>query len=236
MRRDTILWVLLAILGVACLALVLNQDGRIVGLGEDEFASLVYLGTIGFGMAAALFLFSRTGLGQALRHLLVWIAVFAAVLAAYAFAPEMIAIKDRVMAVLVPGSVVALPNDGEHAQYLVTRGADGHFHLTGEVDGRPASFMVDTGASVIAMDTSTARSLGFHPDDLSFTNFVQTANGVARSAPIILDSVKVGDIERRNVRAAVTESDGLGTILLGMSFLDTLTSYDFRGNRLILTD
>ena len=63
-----------------------------------------------------------------------------------------------------------------------------------------------------------------------------TANGMTRSAPVFLETIEVGDIVRHNVRAAVTEGEGFGTVLLGMSFLDTLTSYDFRGDRLILTD
>ncbi len=63
-----------------------------------------------------------------------------------------------------------------------------------------------------------------------------TANGIAKAAPIRLDSITIGGITRNNVAAAVTEGAGLDTVLLGMSFLGTLTSYDFRGDRLVLTD
>ena len=236
MRSGKFLWVILAILGIALLALLTSQDGMVAGLPEGQFAELAYYGTWGVALGAGLFLFSGIRFGEALRHALIWAGVFLVVIAAYAFAPEFLAIKDRMMAVLMPGSVVALSSDGERAQYMATRGRDGHFHLNGTVDGENVSFMVDTGASVIAMDRSTADSLGIDTERLSFSDYVQTANGLARSAPVFLDTVTIGDIERRNIRAAVTDSDGLGTVLLGMSFLDTLTSYDFRGDRLIMTD
>ena len=65
---------------------------------------------------------------------------------------------------------------------------------------------------------------------------VMTANGPARAAPVKLAYVKIGDIVRENVQAAVMDRDGDGLSLLGMSFLGTLSSFDFRGERLTLTD
>ncbi|EAU40282.1 Eukaryotic/viral aspartic protease, active site [Fulvimarina pelagi HTCC2506] len=236
MRDGNLFWIVIAILGIALLALLTSQDGMIAGLPDGQFAELAYYGTWGVALAAGLFLFSGIRIGEAFRYALVWIGLFIVVIGAYAFAPEFLAIKDRITAVLMPGSVVSIANDSERPQYMATRGRDGHFHLNGTVDGEDVSFMVDTGASVIAMDRPTAESIGIETGRLSFSDYVQTANGIVRSAPVFLDSVTVGDIERRNIRAAVTDGDGLGTVLLGMSFLDTLTSYDFRGDRLVLTD
>ncbi|MDY8110027.1 TIGR02281 family clan AA aspartic protease [Fulvimarina sp. 2208YS6-2-32] len=236
MRDSSLLWILLAVIGVALLALLTSRDGSVAGLPDGQFAQLAYYGAWGVGIGASLFLLRSVRLGEALRHAAIWAGVFLVTIAGYAFAPELLAVKNRMMAVLVPGSVVALPSDGERRQYMAVRGSDGHFHLSGTVDGESVSFMVDTGASVIAMDRAMAQSLGIDTDALSFSDFVQTANGIARSAPVFLDSIRIGDIERRNIRAAVTDAEGLDTILLGMSFLNTLTSYDFRGDTLILTD
>ena len=236
MGRDTLLWVVFAILGVALLALLTNQDGMIAGLPEGQFAELAYLGTWGVVLGASLFLFSRVRLGAALKNAAIWAAIFLVVIGAYAFAPEFEAAKNRIMAVLVPGSLVSLNSGDGEAQYMAVRGSDGHFHLSGEIDGRSVSLMVDTGASVVAMDRPTAESLGIDTSRLSFSDYVMTANGMTRSAPVFLETVEVGDIVRHTVRAAVTEGEGFGTVLLGMSFLDTLTSYDFRGDRLVLTD
>lgn len=236
MRRGSLLWIILAIFGVACLALVLNQDGTIAGLPDNQFASLAYYGVWGLALASGAILFLRTNLAGALKGAAIWGLAFLVLIAAYGFAPELSALKDRVVAVLVPGTLVSLGDGTEGSRFMSLRGADDHFHLDGEIDGKPISFMVDTGASMIALDRSTAESVGIDTTQLRYSQQVMTANGVVGAAPVRLDEVRVGDIVRHGVAAAVTESDGLGVALLGMSFLNTLTSFDFRGDRLILTD
>lgn len=235
MRRDVLLWVILALIGVACLVLVLDGDGAIAGLPDDQFAGLAYYGAWGLALASTALLMVRTRLGFALKAAAIWGLAFLVLIGLYASAPELNALKNRLMAALVPGSVVAVAgSDGR--QYMATRGVDNHFHLDGSIDGEPVSFMVDTGASVVAMDRGTAEALGIDTGDLRFSQQVMTANGVANAAPLRLETLRIGDIVRRDVDAAVIEGDGLGVVLLGMSFLSTLTSFDFRGDRLILTD
>ena len=92
------------------------------------------------------------------------------------------------------------------------------------------------GASVVALGRDVAERIGIDTASLRYDARIQTANGIAAAAPIVIDSLRVGSIERRNVRAMVTDGPGLGLSLLGMSFLGTLSSFDFRGDRLILTD
>ncbi|NDV85299.1 TIGR02281 family clan AA aspartic protease [Aurantimonas aggregata] len=235
MRRDVLLWVILALLGVACLVLVLNGDGEIAGLPDGQFARLAYYGAWGLALASTALLMVRTRLGFALKAAAIWGLAFLVLIGLYASAPELNALKNRLMAALVPGSVVAVSgSDGR--QFMATRGVDNHFHLDGSIDGAPVSFMVDTGASVVAMDRASAESLGLRTDNLRFSQQVMTANGVANAAPLRLDTVRIGDIVRHDVDAAVIEGRGLGVVLLGMSFLSTLTSFDFRGDRLIMTD
>ena len=235
MRRDRILWVILAVLGLACLALVFSQGETVAGIDKDQFAGLAYYGAWGAAMAAGVVMLARTQLTTAIKSAVIWGLAFLVLIAAYAYAPEFQALKDRVYAVLVPGSLVPV-SGSEGRQFMAVRTADGHFHLNGTIDGAPAPMMVDTGASVVAMDAETAQSIGIDTRSLNYTQQVMTANGLARAAPVRLDTVKIGDIVRHNVPGAVTEGKGLGVVLLGMSYLDTLTSYDFRGDRLILTD
>ncbi|MEH6719694.1 MAG: TIGR02281 family clan AA aspartic protease [Aurantimonas endophytica] len=235
MRKVVLLWVILAVLGVACLVLVLNGDGEIAGLPDDQFASLAYYGAWGLALASTALLMLRTRLGFALKAAAIWGLAFLVLIGLYASAPELNALKNRLFAALVPGSVVAVAGS-DHTQFMATRGIDNHFHLNGSVDGTPVSFMVDTGASVVAMDRASAEALGIATDNLRFSQRVMTANGVANAAPLRLDTVRIGDIVRHDVDAAVIEGQGLGVVLLGMSFLSTLTSFDFRGDRLILTD
>lgn len=110
----------------------------------------------------------------------------------------------------------------------------GHFVFEGAVDGRPVTFMADTGASLVALTYEDARHVGLSPHGLNFTARVSTANGVAHVAPVMLDRVRVGDITIRNVPAAVAEKGALATNLLGMSFLRRLESFHIQGNELVL--
>lgn len=110
----------------------------------------------------------------------------------------------------------------------------GHFVFTGKVDGRPVTFMADTGASIVALTYEDARRAGLSPGRLDFNARVSTANGIAKVAPVVLSRVRVGSITVRNVQAAVAEEGALDVNLLGMSFLGRLESFNMRGNELIL--
>ncbi len=100
--------------------------------------------------------------------------------------------------------------------------SNGHYETTAHINGRPIEVMVDTGASAVALTFEDANAAGIFPRPSDFTHKVNTANGVARVAPVTLDSVSIADITVRNVRAVVAESGRLNTTLLGMSFLGKL--------------
>ncbi len=114
--------------------------------------------------------------------------------------------------------------------------ARGHFVFTAAVNDRPATFMADTGATLVALTYEDAVRLGLSPHTLDFSARVETANGVARVAPIKLDRVRVGDIMVRDVPALVAEKSALATNLLGMSFLGRLNSFQIQGSELVLTN
>src|SRR5688500_7796593 len=63
---------------------------------------------------------------------------------------------------------------------VIKAGEDGHFEVDARVDGRPMKFMVDTGASAIALRESDAARLGIHPTPRDYTVKIHTANGVGR--------------------------------------------------------
>jgi aspartyl protease family protein len=113
--------------------------------------------------------------------------------------------------------------------------ARGHFVLDASVNERSATFMADTGATLVALTYEDAERLGLAPRSLDFSARVQTANGMARVAPVTLDRVRVDDIIVRDVPAMVAERGALGTNLLGMSFLGRLKSFQMQGNELVLT-
>jgi aspartyl protease family protein len=110
----------------------------------------------------------------------------------------------------------------------------GHFIFDAAVNDRQATFMADTGATLVVLTYEDAARLGLSPHSLAFSGLAETANGVSRVAPVMLDRVRVEDITVRNVPAAVAEKGVLGTNLLGMSFLGRLKSFQMQGRELVL--
>src|SRR5580658_4819556 len=83
------------------------------------------------------------------------------------------------------------PTPADSRSVIVSRDGRGHFQLDARVDGRRLTFMVDTGASVIALTADDAATLGIHPAASEFTALVSTANGTVRAAPVALDRVEI---------------------------------------------
>jgi aspartyl protease family protein len=109
----------------------------------------------------------------------------------------------------------------------------GHFEVDARVDGRRIAFMVDTGASQIALRESDAARLGFHPTPRDYSIKISTANGVARAALVQLRMVEVGDIIVRDLPALISPDEALGVNLLGMSFLSRVRWSHERGKLII---
>ena len=96
----------------------------------------------------------------------------------------------------------------------------GMYSIAGFINGQPVNFLMDTGATWIAMNVHQARSLGI---DFRYTGkrgMVSTANGTAPVYHIVLDRVRVGDIELANIKAVVFEGNSPNKVLLGNSFLN----------------
>jgi len=108
--------------------------------------------------------------------------------------------------------------EAEKAQARIATGPGGHYYTPGRINGLPVRFLVDTGATSIAMNLPTAKALGLNYRAGKKIN-INTANGVAVAYMLTLDSVRVGDVEVRNVAAAVSMGDFPSEILLGNSFL-----------------
>lgn len=94
----------------------------------------------------------------------------------------------------------------------------GHHWVRGQINGRNVDFIVDTGASVIAMNLSTAKRLGIDYQN-GQPGYINTANGVTEIRVVNLAKVTVGSITQYNVQASVSLNDALSVTLLGNSFL-----------------
>lgn len=116
----------------------------------------------------------------------------------------------------------------------IARDDRGHFQVGGRIDGRRVDFMVDTGASVIALTEAEARRLGIYPARNDFTAQVRTANGTVNAAPVMLSSVDIDGLVVRNVQALVVPGKALSENLLGLSYLTRLKRFEYAGGKLVL--
>jgi aspartyl protease family protein len=125
----------------------------------------------------------------------------------------------------------AAPAVGEAAS--VVKSDDGHFWAEAAVNGEEVRFLVDTGASAVALTPEDAQRLGFDPKTLNYSYTVTTASGQARAAEIKLNTVAVAGAEVDNVDAYVIEG-GLKNSLLGMTYLGRLSQFEATPTSLIL--
>jgi aspartyl protease family protein len=159
---------------------------------------------------------------------------------------------------LVPGLVAVVDTDGAVAESAVESPAAveeiaapprqlfprqvaldadrlGHFVTSARINGRSVQVMIDTGASIVALNAETARRLGVTVSKSDFNATIGTVNGTVEVAPIVLAEIRVGNITLRNVEAAVVPGNVLDVNLLGMSFLGRLSGFEIESGELILT-
>jgi aspartyl protease family protein len=115
----------------------------------------------------------------------------------------------------------------------ISKSADGHFWVEARVNSSSIRFLVDTGASVVALTPLDAQLSGINLRTLKFTVPINTASGQVMAAPATLSVVSVGNVSVRNVRAVVIE-DGLPNSLLGMSYLGELQTVEVSKGSMIL--
>jgi aspartyl protease family protein len=107
---------------------------------------------------------------------------------------------------------------GGGREIVLTAGPGGHFLTAGAINGRAANFMVDTGATSVAMGQVDADRMGIDYKNSTRRGFAETANGRVPAYGVTLTSVRIGDVEVANVEAIVLPA-AMPHILLGNSFL-----------------
>jgi aspartyl protease family protein len=115
----------------------------------------------------------------------------------------------------------------------IPKAKDGHFWANATVNTRAVRFLVDTGATVVALTPADAQRLGFDAKTLTYDREVTTANGKTYAASVNLSVVGIGQSTVRNVDAMVVK-EGLTTSLLGMSYLGRLSRFEATPSSLIL--
>lgn len=220
----------LVLILIAITALVVWAAGGSLAL-DGERAPMAIGTALLIAVLVASHLFNWRGTANdAVRYTLIWGGLFLALILAYSYRNDANGVWQRVTGELNP----ATPLERSGGQVVLRRAEDGHFHADVAVNGSAVRMLVDTGASTIALSVDDATRIGIDVGALEFTTFVSTANGTAVAAKVRLKEVRLGSIVRRDVRATVTRN--LDGSLLGLSFLDQLSSYATQSDQLILKD
>ncbi|WP_341245657.1 retropepsin-like aspartic protease family protein [Nereida ignava] len=187
-----------------------------------DTAQLLYMGLLIVAIGGSYLVSQRRNLGKTLQQAAIWVLIILGAIAGVGLWED------------ISGTVTQAQNTNAAGQIEVPRRADGHFHLTLQVNGVGVPFLVDTGASEIVLTQDDARRVGFDTATLDYFGRANTANGTVSIAFVRLETVQLGEIMDTGVRATVNSAPMEGS-LLGMSYLQRFAEVSIRGNTLILT-
>ena len=195
----------------------------------DTYLQITQLIAILVLVSSGLVYARRIKFGEAVRNASIWVGIVTFLLLGYTYRAELSAIMYRVAGELMPGFAVPLsPNE-----IIITASDDGHFYVNGKANGQHLRFMIDTGASEIMLSPRAASRIGINLKSLQFTQRYRTANGIGLGAPYRLKRFSIGSFEFAETKVSINKSE-MSESLLGLSFLQRLKSYEFRGDKLYL--
>lgn len=187
---------------------------------NDNWPRIAYFVLLLIALSGYLIVEMRKDFGKSMRQMLAWGLIFLGLIAGFGLWDDIR--KDVAPQQIVEGRRIELPV-----------ASDGHFYITLRLNGTNVDFMVDTGASDIALRRADAKRAGIEPDDLNYIGFASTANGRVSTAPVTIGLIEIGEIRDENVRADVVQGD-LGISLLGMSYLRRFGRVGFEGETMVL--
>lgn len=170
----------------------------------------------------------RIPMRETVKMILAWLAIFSVVFVLFLFQDEARAVWQRATAELggtrgqVSGNVLR-----------VRKSEDGHFWVRASINGKPADFLIDSGATTTMLTPRTAANAGIEASS-GFPVMVETANGIVEKRRAQIAILAVGPIQQRDA-AVLIGADEMGTTnLLGMNFLSSLKQWRVEGATLIL--
>lgn len=189
-------------------------------MSADQSLRVIYLVVLLVAVVGALFFGNRQYLGKTVQQLAIWAMIFLGVIAARGLWGDL-------QRQIVPGAARISATEID-----IPVSEDGHFYVNVAVNGAPILFVIDTGATGIALTRADARLAGIDTGALVFTGQSQTANGMVPTASLRLDSVVLGNFRDRNVPAVVIGGN-LDVSLLGMDYLSRY-EVTFTRDRIVL--
>lgn len=231
-----IFFFLIAAIFASVILLILNQDrGMTFGLANDQFASLVSLSLIAVYLSLNALRPGAFGNG-AVRNITIWLLVFVALIAGYQNRNVVQDFASMISAGLVPARPQVSTDQSGASIVTIGKSANGHFEADAVVNNQTLRFLIDTGASGIALSSQDAANIGIDMTGLAYIVPISTANGQAMAAPTRINELRIGTIIRRNMRALVVKDGALNQSLLGMDFLNSLSSFTIKQDELQLSN
>jgi len=197
-------------------------------LTEDQNINLVF--AIGALVLVASALFSRRiGLGEIVRNILIWVAIFAVFIVGFSYQREILAVWNRVSGEMTGANEQLVVGD----TLRIRQSADGHFWVDAKVNELSVRFLIDSGATTTAMTLRTAQSAGVDISESPFPVVLVTANGSVEARRGTIQSLQIGPMEVRDLPVVVAAEFGDSNVI-GMNFLSSLRSWRVEGTEMVL--
>jgi aspartyl protease family protein len=190
-------------------------------MNTDQIMQLTYLVLLAAAIGGSAIVAGRNNMGKMAQQAAIWALIFVGVIGAYGLWEDITNDVNPRQAILSE-STIAVP-----------RSNDGHYHLTLNVNGTAIDFVIDTGASQVVLSQRDAARIGIDANSLNYSGAASTANGVVRTAPVVLDQVTLGDITDRNIPAVINGGD-MDNSLLGMTYLGLYSRIEISNGELVL--
>ncbi len=176
-------------------------------------ANFAYLAVLVIMFTAMIWRLPAENKKKALKSFGIWGLIIFCTVVVYSFRFELM--NTPVFASLFPGYGYTT---GDAHELNFKKASDGHFYINAVINNVSIKFLVDTGASDTVLSPSDARKIGLDVRNLDYTKFYNTANGLVKAAPVLIQEIGIRDIRLNNVTAAVNQV-GLEHSLMGMSAL-----------------
>ncbi len=191
------------------------------GTGANAFYLLLCLTLVGSSLVAR-----RLPIAAMFKMIAAWVAIFATLYVLFLFRDEGQAVWTRIVA------DVGYDRGTASGQTLrIPQADDGHFWVTGAVNGHQIRFLIDSGATMTTVTPEDAAAANLDGDG-GPPILVQTANGLTHQQPAVASRLDIGPIARRDERVQISSSTGIN--VLGMNFLSKLKSWKVEGSTLLL--
>ncbi len=198
-----------------------KKDIGPITLDNDKLLYTIYTVLVLSALIIAIFN-SKTPFKQLIKAAGAWVIIIGVLLIGFSYKSELVRIYNRVYANLIPGNYV---KDNKKT-VIVYANQYGHYYVNSITQGANIKYLIDTGATTVSLTRADAEKIGIDINKLNYTQKVSTANGILLSAPVKLDYIQINDIIVEDIRASVSQDNGLEKSLLGMSFLNKLNSFE----------